>query len=116
MTDLSARLISVTPETIDNEIIRAQQHIVKSLGLDRSTLFQLQEGTWALTHSWVEPGLDPFPGFAVKNATWTQSVLARGEVMQYARIDDMPEEATVEKDLQGSRCYAYWHECRPVCD
>jgi hypothetical protein len=37
LTELSARFVSATPETIDAEIVNAQKQIVQALGLDRST-------------------------------------------------------------------------------
>jgi len=42
LTDLSARFVSVTFESIDGEIVDAQQKIVELLDLDRSVLGQLE--------------------------------------------------------------------------
>jgi hypothetical protein len=51
LTDLSARFVSATPESIDTEIVNAQKQIVQVLGLDRSTLAQLQEpDRFVVTH------------------------------------------------------------------
>jgi hypothetical protein len=41
LTDLSARFVTVTAESIDDEIVNAQRQIVQALDLDRSVLGQL---------------------------------------------------------------------------
>jgi hypothetical protein len=60
LTEISARFVGSTPESIDAEIINAQKQIVQALGLDRSTLAQLQEpDRFVVTHCWAVPGLSP---------------------------------------------------------
>ena len=67
LTELSARFVSVTAETIDAKIVNAQGQIVETLDLDRSTLAQRQGAeNFLVTHSWTRPGFRPFPGFAAK--------------------------------------------------
>src|SRR5271157_2663923 len=105
LTELSARFVSVTAESIDDEIVNAQRQIVEALDLDRSVLGQLQEGGkgFVYTHSWYRPGLVPLSGSAAKDLPWMASMLARGEAVCYARIDDLPEEAAREKEV--ARCF-----------
>src|SRR5271167_2135459 len=75
-TELSSRFVSVTSERIDSEIVDAQRQIANVLDLERSTLAQLEGGErFVVTHSWQLPGLEPFPGFAVKELPWMASVL-----------------------------------------
>ncbi len=94
LTELSARFVSLTSETLDEEIVNAQMQIVRALELDRSTLTQLEDGErFVVTHSWQLSGLEPFPGFAVKDLPWMSSVIASGETVCFAHIDDLPEEA-----------------------
>jgi formate hydrogenlyase transcriptional activator len=100
MTELSARFVSVTAESIDGEIVNAQAQIGHSLGLDRSTAFQLEGGDrFGVTHSWQVPGLEPFPAFLVKDLPWITSFILRGEEVCWERIDDLPEEAAKEKEI-----------------
>jgi len=63
LTDLSARFVSATPESMDEEIVNALRQIVQALDLDRSTLAQ-REGDehFVVTDSWQLAGLKPFPG------------------------------------------------------
>jgi hypothetical protein len=44
LTELSARFVGVTAESIDSEIVEAQRQIVQALDLDRSVLGQLEGG------------------------------------------------------------------------
>jgi len=100
LTELSARFVSVTSQSIDGEIVEAQRQIVEALYLDRSVLGQLQgDAGFVITHSWYRPGLETLPPSAVKNLPWWASIIARGEVVCVARIDDLPEEAVREKEV-----------------
>lgn len=100
LTELSARFVSVTSERIDSEIVNAQRQIAEVLDLERSTLAQLEgDERFVVTHSWQLPGLEPLPGFAVKDWPWMASVLMRGEEVCFARIEDLPEEAAREKQI-----------------
>ena len=74
LTDLSARFVSATPESIDAEIVNAQKQIVQVLELDRSTLAQLQEpDRFVVTHCWTVPGLEPIPGIVITDIPWLVS-------------------------------------------
>jgi formate hydrogenlyase transcriptional activator len=99
LTELSARFVSVTAETIDAEIVNAQRQIVEALDLERSTLGRLDGDRFVVTHSWAIPGLPPLPGYAIKDLPWFSSVLARGETLCFSRVDDLPEEAAREKEV-----------------
>jgi formate hydrogenlyase transcriptional activator len=100
LTELSARFVGVTSTSLDDEIIDAQRQIVQALDLERSTLAQLEGSErFVVTHTWQVLGLDPFPGFAVKDLPWMSSAVLRGEMVCFARIDDLPEEAVREKEV-----------------
>ncbi len=100
LTDLSARFVRATSESIDQEIVNAQQQIVLALDLERSTLAQILVGNdFVITHSWQTPGVEPFPTLAVNALPWMSRALARGEVVCFARVEDLPEEAVREKEM-----------------
>src|SRR5271157_3061591 len=100
LTDLSARFVSVTFESIDGEIVDAQQKIVELLDLDRSVLGQLEGSKGCVyTHSWYRPGLEPISASAAIDLPWMASNLARGETVCFERIDDLPEEAAREREV-----------------
>lgn len=100
LTELSTRFVRVTSASMDKEIVDAQRRIVQTLELDRSTLVQLRDNErFVLTHSWQLPGLQPFPGFAVKELPWMAAAILRGETVCFARVDDLPPEASREKEI-----------------
>ena len=100
LTELSARFVSVTAETIGAEILNAQREIGAALNLDRSTLFQVDgDGSYAVIHSWQVAGLDPFPGFLAQDLPWLSERILGGKEVCWERIDDLPAEAAREKDI-----------------
>jgi transcriptional regulator with GAF, ATPase, and Fis domain len=100
LTELSARFVRVTSESIDQEIVNAQEKIVLALDLERSTLVQTENGGHnVVTHSWQMPGVAPFPTLAVNVLPWMERALSRGEVVCFARVEDLPEEAIREKEV-----------------
>jgi transcriptional regulator with GAF, ATPase, and Fis domain len=101
LTEVSARFVSATPRSIDAEIVDAQKQIVQVLGLDRSTLGQLQEpGRFVVTHCWAAPGYEPVPGLIIKDIPWLVTTVAeRGEEVHFTRIDDLPAEAERDKEI-----------------
>jgi transcriptional regulator with GAF, ATPase, and Fis domain len=100
LTELSARFVGVTAESIDNEIVEAQRQIVQALDLDRSVLGQLEGGEgFVVTHSWYRPGVEALPAFAIRGLPWLASLIARGEAVCIARLGDLPEEAAREKEV-----------------
>jgi signal transduction histidine kinase len=99
LIELSAHLVGVTFDSINDEIVDAQRRIVQALNLDRSTLARLEDGErFVLTHTWHLPGMEPFPSFAIKDLPWLSNAVMRGEVVSFARIDDLPPEAAREKE------------------
>ena len=80
LTELSARFVSVSSASIDEEIINALGQIVEALDLDRSVLGQLVEDGrgFVHTHCWYRPGLVPLSESAVKDLPWMASMLAQG--------------------------------------
>jgi len=98
LTELSARFVGVTSESLDREIVDALRRMVEVLDLDRSVLGQLKgaEG-FVITHAWYRPGLVPLSEAAVKDLPWMLKIIARGEPVRFARIDDLPQEAARER-------------------
>jgi len=97
LTELSARFAGVKPETIDNEIISAQREIVQTLDLDRCTLGHIEGDHFVVTHSWCQPNVAPFPGYALKDAPWFSARMIGGEVICFSTVEDLPAEAEMEK-------------------
>ena len=98
LTELSAHFIGATAETIDSEIVNAQRQIVEALDLDRSMLARIEGDHFVVTHSWSLPSVPPFPGYTLRDLPWLSALLTRGETLCFSRIDDLPEEAEMEKE------------------
>lgn len=100
LTALSARFVSVTAETIDAEIVNALRQIIQALDLDRCTLAERQDNDrYVVTHTWAQPGFDPFPGFAAKDLPWITSAVTHGEELRYTNFENMPGEASRDKEV-----------------
>jgi formate hydrogenlyase transcriptional activator len=101
LAELSAQFVNLPADQVDGMIEAAQKHICEVLGLQRSTLAQLDETKKDLvaTHGWVAPGFSRFLGFSGKrNVPWMVSKILNGERIQISRVDDLPQEAAKDKE------------------
>jgi PAS domain S-box-containing protein len=103
IADLSKRFINLDAAQVDSEIEAAQKFVCETLGLDRSTLAQWDENAkeFVVTHSWALPGFEPVRKLAPRDLPWCVSTIARGEVVRFARVSDLPEEAAKDKETLG---------------
>lgn len=94
---LSARFVALKSEELDAAITETQKLIVETLGLDRSTLWQIAENQTGLvcTHCWQRPGWPPLPQrFPTEDKLpWAQGKVMRGETLCFSSVDDLPPEA-----------------------
>jgi len=96
--DLAAGFINIDPEDVDHAIENCLRRIVEALDLDRSTLFQRSGDDLVVTHSWAVPGLDPFPKmWGRSDLPWCFGQVMRGEPVIFSRLEDLPEEAAIDK-------------------
>ena len=104
LADLSAAFIRVSAEEVDAEIERWLQLIVLAMNIDRSTVVQFDrsEGTFYTTHQWARAGLDaPERGRRVDDTSsypWLAAHVLSGEVAVIPRLEDMPPEASKDRD------------------
>jgi PAS domain S-box-containing protein len=103
LAELSTRLVAVPSEHVDATIEGTQQLIVETLGLDRSTLWQLAEDGPGLvcTHCWQRPGWPPMPPrFPTEDKLpWAQATIMRGDSMCFSSVDDLPPEAARDAEM-----------------
>jgi signal transduction histidine kinase len=112
LADLSAAFIRVSAEEVDVEIERWLQLIVLAMNIDRSTVVQVDpaDGLIYTTHQWARQGL-PAPDRgrrAVHDGShpWLEGKVFSGEVVVIPRLDDMPPEASKDRDsfrLEGNK-------------
>jgi PAS domain S-box-containing protein len=102
LSELSARFINLPPEQVDQEIEAAQQRLVESLDLDRSTLYQLAEdgSTMVFTHCWARPEFAPFPNLnAREQLPWILREIVAGRTIVFSSVEDLPHEAMHDKEI-----------------
>ncbi len=104
LTDILARFVRLPADQVDGAIEDAQRRIVETLALDRSSLFQFsEEGEMVLTHSWVRPGLQPFPPrlSAREHFPWALGKGLKREIIRFSSVDELPPEAA--RDVETIR-------------
>jgi formate hydrogenlyase transcriptional activator len=98
LSSLSAGLIHVTARNTNVAIERALQQVVTFLGVDRGGLDEHAEGRPGLRLSWARPGLEnPPPVTAADQFPWVSGRLRDGEVVRFARLEELPEAAMIDR-------------------
>ncbi len=104
LSELSAAFIRVSVEEIDAEIERWLEQVVIAMGVDRSTVVQVDfaDGAIYTTHQWAREGVDAPERGRRTNDTgsfpWlTENVLA-GKVVVIPRLEDIPPEAAKDRN------------------
>jgi transcriptional regulator with GAF, ATPase, and Fis domain len=106
LADLAAGFVGLPADQVDGAIENAQRRIVETLGLDRSTLIQLNpDGEMEYTHSWGRPGLKAVPSkiLARERIPWLIGRWLKGKTTRISRLDELPPEAA--RDLETLREY-----------
>lgn len=102
LSELSADFIDLPPEHIDRAIQDSLERIVEALQIDRCTLNRLYplNGWIEVTHSFAVPGIDPVPLSLPARSLypWVLSNSIRNLPSVFERIDDLPPEASVDKE------------------
>ena len=112
LSDLSAAFVRVSVDEIDNEVERCLERVVLAMGIDRSTVIQIDRGDGAIyvTHQFAREGVSLDPKLAERLAAeppgrsrkvkhgeafpgsfpWlTRKVLA-GEAVVISRLEELP--------------------------
>lgn len=103
LAELSSRFVALQSEQIDAAIGGTLRLITEALGLDRSTLWQLQEHGPGLvcTHGWQGPGWPPLPLrlSAEQNVPWSQAKVMSGETVCIRSLNELPPEGAVDVEV-----------------
>jgi formate hydrogenlyase transcriptional activator len=101
VSELSARFVDAAADEVETALIDAQRLVVETLGLDRSTLFQLDASgaDLTVTHTWGRPGLPtmstvPIGPVARRSFPQLLERMRRGEPFVYASHHDLAMPAT----------------------
>jgi PAS domain S-box-containing protein len=107
LAELLGQFVALPSGQVDEAIEKTQRLIVETLGLDRSTLWQIAEGrpSMILTHCWQRPGWPALPPhFETEGKLpWAHAKVAGGESFWFTSIDDLPPEAA--HDLESFRIH-----------
>ncbi len=105
LTELSAAFANLPTTTVDEEIDKWLQNLVEFLDLDRATFDQIGgDGvTLSRSHSHTARGIEPLSLIVTNDQLpWMTEQLLRGNTIKWSRIpDDMPEQASREKEFAG---------------
>ncbi len=100
LADISTRFVNLPADKIDMEIETVLQHITEALNIDRCSVAQFTENRNKLlvTHAYALPGVSPMPDLVLnENQPWYSERLYQGEPIVMKTIEDLPEEAAIEK-------------------
>lgn len=113
LAEISSRFVTRPAGRMDDTIEETQRLICETLGLDRSTLWQITgDGTeMMLTHFWQPAGGIPLRRNFITNGNlpWAEGRIRRGEAFHFSSLDDLPPEAALDVEtlrLHGTRSNA----------
>ena len=100
LVGLLTKFIGLAPGQVDAQIVEAQRGICETLGLDRSSLAQLPvEGDdLIISHSWAAEGFKAGRRLSKRDLPWVARMLLDGQIVKFARLDDLPEEAAKDRE------------------
>ena len=106
LSGLAARSISASSAEIDREVEDALTSIVDFFGVSRCVLIKRfpEERRAVVTHAAHTDNAPPMPVEIdmVRLFPWTSTMLQRGETLRVTKLDDLPEEAAVDREAYGS--------------
>ncbi len=102
LADLSARLVVLPPERVDDEIRKSLKEVLEFFRIDRCNLMRLLPGKthFIVTHNADVNGISPYPldtPVPVSLFPWISEKLQKGEVLSFARLEELPDEAANDK-------------------
>lgn len=103
VSEISSDLVNIQADEVDAVLETSLQRILDLLHIDRAALFQEEDSgreRMILTHLRVRPGCGPQtrPALTTDSFPWMMSQYLQGRETKYSRIDDLPEEAAVDKE------------------
>lgn len=100
LANLSGRFVALPSSQVGSAIEEAQQMMVQTLELDRSTLWYLAEDRpgFSLAHFWQRPELPLLPprNPGEEKFPWSWARLSNGEMFYFSRVEDLPPEAALD--------------------
>lgn len=104
--DLSSTFIGLPDETVDEHMVHGFARVGEFLEMDRITLIELSPNhdEMVVAYSWSSPGVPaPAPRMDRRSQPWFLEQVRRGAVSLARELDDLPDEAAVEKEYLRQR-------------
>ena len=102
IADISRTFIKATIDDIDYEVNRSLKRVCLLLGLDRSTVAQIDpvNGWGAITHGWARDKDRVFPTSLDPNEylPWHKKKMLAGEIIVYSSLNQLPDEAAIDRE------------------
>jgi len=101
--DLSARLIALPPERVDDEIRNALKEVLGFFQIERLSLLQLlpDKTSWQAVYISDPLGIPPYPigtALPVSLFPWLcKKLMEQREVFSFSRLEELPADAAVDK-------------------
>ena len=98
LSSVATALGTVTAAEFDSTVRRELQRVVDVMGLDEGAVFELAgdpQGRRSWTTGAQETGADGYP--------WTMAAVQRGQIVVFARIDELPDDAIVDRQTWRAR-------------
>jgi PAS domain S-box-containing protein len=114
VAEVSTGFINLPPAQIDQFTDAALRRIVETLAVDRATLaeFSPDLGYVHFTRSWASEGVEPVARFVSTDLVpWARAKLNSVQPVVFARMDELPPEAEVDKTFwqsTGVRSLVIW--------
>jgi formate hydrogenlyase transcriptional activator len=100
LADMSTRFVNLPADNIDQEIENGLERIAEVLQIDRCSVAQFSEKRTELrvTHAFALPGVASMPKLILnEQQPWYTQKLLKCEPIVMSRVDELPQEASVEK-------------------
>jgi len=102
IADISRTFIKATIDDIDHEVNGSLKRVCLLLGLDRSTVAQIDpvNGWGAITHGWARDKDRVFPTSLDPNEylPWHKKKMLAGETLVYSSLNQLPKEAAIDRE------------------
>ncbi|MEN6317489.1 MAG: sigma 54-interacting transcriptional regulator [Syntrophaceae bacterium] len=102
LANVSARLVSLPPEQVDDAIGKALEEVLKFFAIDRISLLCLMPDklSFRITHNSDAAGVSPYPVDSlvpVSVAPWGANMLQSMRSFSFSTLNDLPAEAFTDK-------------------
>lgn len=105
VSEISAELINISEDALDEVINRTLARIGHASSVDRSYIFQFNDDISSMTntHEWCAPGINPeienLQDLPTSIFPYTMKTLGDNQVLNIQRVADLPPEAQSEKEI-----------------